>query len=263
MSDLRNQLDAAMGDPPRSTVDVDAIVRRQRRTGRLRVAGAAGATAAVLAGVTAGAVALSGTAPARLPSGSGPATATAAAPTTGPATTPTTPRCADGRPASGLPPGAGPRLTTALQAAVRAEIGRTKLYPFDDNGTARAPLRFFGGPCDPQERNRGEYLAVAKFGPRLLDPMLDVYVQTSTLTLCNERRCDERTGPGGELIQSVTERGEFQATQEVRAVVVVTKPDGTVVQLLAFTQDRTTGQPPLTVAQLIRIGLSPGLSLSR
>jgi hypothetical protein len=256
MTDLRTQLDAALGDPPRSTVDVDAIVRRQRRLGRLRVAGAGGATAAVLAGVVVAATALPGPAPDRLPAGSASVPASAPAAATSPAPTATaTPSC----------PRLKQQLSTALQTAVRAEIGSTTLHPFDDNGVSRAPLAFFGGPCDPEGRNRGEYLAVAKFGPRLLDPMLDVYVQTSPVTFCSSgsgRTCATSTGPGGEVIQSLTERGTFQATREVRAVVVITKKDGTTLQLLAFTQDRSTGQPPLSVAQLTRIGLAPGLALT-
>jgi len=287
MSDLRNQLDAAMGDPPRSTVDLDAIVRRQRRAGRLRVAGAGGATAAVLAGAVAGAIALTGApapsgvdtaSPSPSAAGSAPAPRPTATATPTPRPRPTScppgtrPSVEQGFPGPPLPPGRAGELTAALQTAVRAETKATRLYPYDDKGAVRQPLRFHGGPCDPEERFRGAYFALAKFGPRLLDPLVDVSVKTSALlSVCSAddtvadagtvRPCERHTGPGGELIESRVQRGEFQSLRQVQAEVVITKGDGTVVQLRAVIQGRDTGQPPLSVAQLIRIGLAPGLTL--
>ena len=275
MTDLRTQLDAAMGDPPRSTVDVDAIVRRQRRGARLRIAGAGGATAAVLAGALAGAVALTG-AP-------GPAAPPAAAPTPPSTRSAATPACpgvsppppspsASGAPTTApadpghvpLPAGAERRLSTALTSAVRAEIGRAELYPFDDEGITRAPLRFFGGPCDPEPRFRNEYTAVAMFGTRTTSPLMAVYVQTDPRSACtDDRACKVTTGPAGEVIRSITAHGDFQGRVQTRALVAISKRDGTTVQLFASTPGRSSTRPPLSVAQLTRIGLAPGLTLDR
>ena len=148
---------------------------------------------------------------------------------------------------------------------MRAEIGSTRLHPFDDDGVTRPPLRFFGGPCDPDAGNRNQYLAVALFGRGLSAPIMSVYVQTDPLTGCSpspDRDCAVSAGPGGEVIRSITERGAFQGQRQVRALVAITKLDGTTVQLLASHPGGPAVQPPLTTAQLIRIGLAPGLSLT-
>lgn len=287
MNDLSNQLDAAMGDPPRSTVDLDRIVARQRRAGRLRVAGAGGATAAVLAGVLAGAVALTGTGPgpAAVTPGAAPTT-TAVRPPSAPA--PSAPTCPGASspapsqaPSPGVgtypptgspgpddgyvppPPGAEGRLTAALKAAVRAEIGRTKLYPYDDDGYLRKPLEFFGGPCDPEPRFRNDYTAVAVFGPRpLTSPIMSVYAQTDERSTCtDDPACRVTRGPGGEVIRSISAYGDFQGRNQFRAFVAITKPDGTTLQLFASTPGGPSVRPPLSVAQLTRIGLTPGLTL--
>lgn len=258
MSDLRAQLDAEMGDPPRSSVDVDRIVGRQRRAGRLRIAGAAGLTAVVLAGTVAGALAVAGDpAPGPTPPAAAPTTATT---TAGGSLTPPTatppPVCPDAK----LQP-----LTATLRTALRAEIGQPRLFPFkDEEGRTRQPLEFYGGPCDvPPFRN--SYTAIAMFGNQDSSPLLAVDLDSEPgggpCTDPDQPACTVSTGPDGEVIRSITRHGNFQDRVQTYALVELTRTDGTTVQLFASTPGGPSGRPPLSVAQLIRIGLTPGLSL--
>ena len=68
-------------------------------------------------------------------------------------------------------------------------------------------------------------------------------------------------GPDGTVIRSIAAHGDFQDRVQSYAVVAITKPDGTTVQLFASTPGDSSVRPPLSVAQLTRIGLSPGLTL--
>lgn len=286
MTDLRTVLDEQIGDLPPSTVDVRAILARQRRlTVVRRVAGGTAAAGAV----TATAVALSvlpGGGPPTVPSGrsgAGPAVLPAPAataptrPTPAPALTPTPAPTCPGSPASrgssapsagaqptadpspdwGLPIGAEGRLTAALTAAARPETRALRLGAFDDDGVVREPLVFFGGPC-AEARMQDSYLATATVADAAGTPigMFSVYVQAVPAG-CDGCTTDRR--PDGTVVRVRTERGDLQGQQQVRVLVILDKPDGTVVQLVA--DGPIDGRPALDAAALTRIGLAPGLTL--
>jgi len=296
VNDLKATLDAEIGEPPRSTVDVDAVVARERLLRRLRLAGAAAAASMAVAGLVAGTLALVGVA--------GPAgTSTGGAPPSGspglPIGTPKGAHCpppppspsqspspwVTGDPAptapprtppAGLPAGAAPRLTTALAAAVRHAVGTPKLGR-SSWGISRRPLEFGGGPCHPTDFDG--YMASASIltptGPavRLGDLFVIVTVaDPSARTACtgsgsnapapNETSCTASRGPRGELVVAATWSGDRQGTPPATwHDVTVSKPDGTLVTVHCGGSGPAQPNPPLTIAQLIEIGLNPGLSL--
>jgi hypothetical protein len=272
VNDFRAVLDEEIGEPPRSTVDVESVVAGQRRRLALRRAGGA-----VTAGALAVAVTFAGSALLVRPGGGIPASApapacgpVAAGPTPGPSpwiqpgATPT----GDPAPADpALPIGAEDRLTTALSAAVAIEIGAARLAPEPVDGAAHPPLSFFGGPCD--RHDSGSYLATASIRSAAGTPLgrLLVYVQTSTDTGCTPTGsgagCTVSRGPHGETIRAKTDTGDLQGEVKTEAMVVVSKPDGTVLQLIADGPAGTGRPAPLDVPALTRIGLVPGLSLTR
>jgi hypothetical protein len=301
MSNLKDALDREMPDAPPSTVDVDAVMLRERRRGRRLGAGAAGSAAVAVAGLVAGVVVL-------VPSASGgsvagrqvsvpaanPGPATPATPTTAPdgkapagtkaSTSPTSwppPKCPPGtdmtvaapegqRP---LPVGRGPQLTAALTRAVHAAAGNPRLA--DSRwGSVDQPLVFSGGPCDPKY---AEYMASAAVlgpsGARRGD--LTVFLEWDEggeTKSCHEPviegdvphlACVERTGPRGEKVVAVTRRvGKQGSPTAIWYDVTITRPGGTVVLVNAGGTGPSQPNPPFTVEQLIAIGLDPGLTLT-
>jgi hypothetical protein len=285
VKELRSVLDAEIGEPPRSTVDVDAIVAGQRRRTALRVAGG-GATAGVLAvavalagagvlprpgGVAASGVAPGGGVPGRgLPVGtpSPVCAATPPAPTPAPSSWISPGATPTGDPAPTDPPlpiGAEGRLTQALTAAVGREIGTDRLAPEPVDGESHPPLAFFDGPCDPHDNSF--YLAIASIRSAAGTPLgrLLVFVQTSEDTGCTPDGggggCTTTRGPHGETVMSRTITGDIQGELKTETLVAVFKPDGTVLQLFAEGPAGTRRPAPLDVPALTRIGLSPGLSV--
>jgi hypothetical protein len=284
MTDFRTALDDQIGKLPRSRVDVDAVIARQRTVGRLRLAAGAGALATAVAGIT-GALVLTaapsgGSAPATV--GAAP-TASSGVPTRSPAATcpsvPSRPEpsrspwiSADARPttfpgeASALPVGAEDRLTAALTAAVRAELGTLRLASADD----RAPLQFSGGPCDPDRPSEYSASALVRTATGAPAGRLTVLVQSGGSTACvplpkakgDGDDCAVGNGPNGETIYTKTQRGDLQGELVVRVTVVVVKPDGTMLQLLSTGPGGLTRPPALGIAALTRIGLAPGLALT-
>jgi len=300
VNDLKATLDAEIGEPPRSTVDVDAVIARERLLRRLRLAGVAGAASMAVAGLVAGTVALVGVAgPASTstggapPSGSPglpigtptgahcppppPSQAASRSPTPSPwVTGDPAPTAAPRTPPAGLPAGAAPRLTTALAAAVRHAVGTPKLGR-SSWGISRRPLEFGGGPCHPTGFDG--YMASASIltptgrAVRLGDLFVIVTVaEPSARTACTgsgnnapaptETSCTASRGPRGEVVVAATWSGDRQGTPLATwHDVTISKPDGTLVTVHCGGSGPARPNPPLTIAQLIEIGLNPGLSL--
>lgn len=127
MNEFRAVLDDEIGEPPRSTVDVESVIAGQRRRSALRLVGGA-----ATAGAVAVAVVLAGSTVWPRPGGGLPAAAPAPAcgslsagptPDPSPWIPPTATPTGDPAPADPtLPIGAEARLTAALSAAVGNEI---------------------------------------------------------------------------------------------------------------------------------------------
>lgn len=277
----RNIFDEAIGDVPPSTVDVDAVVARQRRAALVRGLGtpAAVAAAAVVAVTVGAALAV----PGGLGSGSGgPSQQPSGAPT------PTISPCAqpsDLPPIPGEPAEVAARLRAALDAAVReqlpdAQLTANSMAVYD--GRQYEPLEFvhvyqeganYGGSC---QGHQDYYLARATVTDpagtgSILASVGRVEEPGSFMLQCSatspERTfCQERTGPGGERITVTTlVVGEGAIVHRIDAV----RPDGTMVTVDSqnvgsdIKEDGPAQRPtpPLTHDQLIAIALIPGLTL--
>ncbi|OXM63722.1 hypothetical protein [Amycolatopsis vastitatis] len=280
----REQFDAAIGAVPPSTVDVEAVLDRERRRARVRrVANPWTAAGAGVAAVAAGAVlvlAPGDPAPsvvqpgaAAPPSSSDPCRL-APRPTTAPLREKAT-VVAD-------------RLTTVLTDAVRQRVAAgTTLgvhtlgqYP---KGTQHPPLAFFhvfsatvakdstcsGGEdyfmaaaSTTEKAHKGNVWAVVtRLGGNATPAS-----ECSPPPERTEGSCHRRTGPHGETI--VEETFTMPGGPTVNRVNV-TKPDGTGVLVEAQNTARDANQgdapdmpsPPLSLAQLAEVGLDPGLTL--
>jgi hypothetical protein len=281
----REQFDAAIGVVPPSTVDVEAVLDRERRRARVRrVANPWTAAGAGVAAVAAGAVlvlAPSGPAPSVVQPGAAPpppssdACRLAPRPTTAPLKEKAT-VVAD-------------RLTTVLTDAVRQRLAAgTTLgvhtmgqYP---KGTQHGPLAFYhvfsalvahgGGECSGGE---DYFMAAASTTEKTHKGSVWAVVtrlggNASPETECGpppddmQGSCRRRTGPHGETIveQTLTTPGGPTVDR-----VNVTKPDGTgiIVEAQNTARDAKLGDapdmpsPPLSLAQLSEVALEPGLTL--
>jgi hypothetical protein len=293
VNEFKAALDAEIGEPPASTVDVDAVVARQRRWAWVRLAGTGGGAVLAVAGLVAGMAALTGGAPSggtatavpaasrstsTSPQPTCPSRPHRASPTASPSpwitdqAVPTARPSSPGRP---LPVGAAPRLTASLKAAVQAEAGALRLTN-SRWGALPRPLEFNRGPCEPE--NSDQYMAAAAIltasGPRIRRG--DVFVlmsfdssqasaecPTTDGTQPDARAsCQESHGRGGAVIVASSWYGDRQGTPPATWYdVTISKPDGTVVQLHCGGAGPTRPTPPLTIAQLIAIGEHPGLTL--
>jgi hypothetical protein len=309
MSDLRTQLDQEIGDAPPSRLDIDAVIGRERRRARRLRAGAGGAAAMAVAGLVAGVVGLTSVTAGTADGGADPAASAGAAPQDRPGQS-----CPSGRPAAVPPPdvaegrvaaqvdrvgmlwvharagarqeplpvGAGPRLTIALRAAVRAAAGTPRLTG-SEWGSVPQPLVFNAGPCD--RLYPGQYLATATVrnatGARIGDLSVGLSYnfvspepKSGARAACDwpkaawdkpDLACVERTGPRGETVVAATWRGKRLGEPLPGATehdITVVRGDGTVVQVTAGGAGSRTSAP-FTVDQLIAIGLDPGLILTR
>jgi hypothetical protein len=292
MNELRDALERELPDMPPSSVDIESVLRRERRRGRWLRAAAAGTAAVAVAGLISGITVLN-------PLGAGGASRGAAGPTAGPgrpagpvqapsggdrSTAPSwpLPKCPPGTAMSmaapegkqPLPVGRGPRLTAALTRAVHAVAGNPRLAA-SRWGSVRRPLVFSGGPCDP---HYAEYMATAAVlgpsGTRTGDLMVSMEWEQwgESPTSCREApadtgipnlACVERTGPHGEKIVAVTRRiGKQSTAVAIWYDVFITSPGGSVVFIDAGGSGPSQPNPPFSIDQLIAIGLDPGLTLS-
>jgi len=290
MNEYRDMFDAAIGTVPPSTVDIDEIVRRSRRTVRIRrgLLGG-GSVVAVTALVIGGAAVL--TAPRGGVDGatigvSAASTANPSASATGVAGLQDHVRVAE-------------RLSTVLGAAVHGLVPQA-VATANGTGTATRPLEFsyvnvphFGESRYSDPHSSGPVPAQSEFpyvaGADLRDAggtgSLSVEVwPTSPTTLAScppgevpseETDCQQSTGPHGETVVRTTSTvlgGLRGHSTSVRYRVAVTRTDGTAVVAIANNwgqivdtekvADARRTTPPLTMDQLTTLALDPGLVLS-
>ena len=280
----REQFDAAIGAVPPSTVDVEAVLDRERRRARvLRVANPWTAAGAGVAAVAAGAVLV--LAPGNpAPSVVQPGTA-APPPSSDPCRLAPLPT---GAPLQEKATVVADRLTTVLTDAVRQRVAAgTTLgvhtmgqYP---KGTQHGPLAFFhvfsapvpkDGACSGGE---DYFMAAASTTEKAHKGNVWAIVtrlggNATPATECSpppertEGSCHRRTGPHGETIVELTFTLRDGPTVNQ---VDVTKPDGTglLVEAQNTARDAKQGDapdmpsPPLSLAQLAEVALDPALTL--
>jgi hypothetical protein len=285
----KDQFDAAIGVAPPSTVDIEAVLDRERHRARVRrVANPWTAVGAGVAAVAVGAVVV------LTPGAPGPSVVSPGA-----AGTPSAPPSADPCGHSPYPPQTGApipesaavaagRLTTVLTAAVRQRVAAgTALgensqgqYP---KGTQHGPLTFYhvfsaqvshDSVCSGGEDYFSAAATTSK-GPR----RGNVWAVVTRLggnatpeTECGpspqktQGSCHHRTGPHGETI--IEQTFTFPDGPTVNRTNVA-KPDGTGVIMEAqnVADDAKLGgapdmpSPPLSLAQLTEVALDPGLTL--
>jgi hypothetical protein len=280
--------DEAIGAVPPSTVDVDAVLDRERR--RARVRRVANPWTAAGAGVAAVAV---GAALVFVPGGSG---GTAVVP--GASGTPSAPPAPEscemdprptGPPLSRNPAVVAGRLTPVLKAAVQQRVAAgTRLTAHADGeypkGTQHGPLTFYhvfstpvledGGVCSGGEDyfmaaattadgpRRGNVWAMVTRLGGLYGPPTECSNPPNDMT----GSCSKTTGPHGEIVVESTMTSPGGPTVDRSTV---TKPDGTGVIVEAQNVAGSAKQhgepempaPPLSLAQLTEVALDPGLTL--
>ncbi|MEU7786879.1 hypothetical protein [Amycolatopsis sp. NPDC049159] len=282
----KDQFDAAIGVVPPSTVDVEAVLDRERR--RARVRRVVNPWTAAGAGVTAIAA---GVAVAFVPGDPAPVLVPPAAskpPSEDPcAVLPYPPQT--GAPIPETSAAASSRLTAVLTAAAQQRLAAgTTLSTHDGSdfpkGVEHGPLAFyhvFSAPVPHESTCSGgeDYFtstATTAKGNRkgnLLAIVTRLGGNATPTTQCGpppertEGSCQRRIGPHGETIVEITFtlRGGGPTVNESN----VTKPDGTGIILEAenVAGDAKRGgapdmpSPPLSLAQLTEIALDPGLTL--
>lgn len=293
----KQHFDDAIGAAPPSTVDVDAVIARQRRAAWTRRAvGQGGAAAAGVVAVTFGVVAALPAGSGDTPTGAGPGvlvqattsvpTSTSSAPTGPPSPctegTPTAP------PAPEQPATAAARLRSVLTAAVQRQLPGSELVANPVSrygGRSYGPLEFFhvleqgvdlgNGSCKvPADYFLARANVSDAAGTGNISAMVARLSRTGgPSTTCPEpgvapeqSACDQHAGPNGEIIVASTLHLEGGPTVHR---VEVTKTDGTGLILMAenVANDGKEGgppqraTPPLTHEQLIAIALDLGMTL--
>jgi hypothetical protein len=285
----KEQFDAAIGETPPSTVDVDAVLERERHRARVRRVVNPWTTAgAGVAAVAVGAVLV-------LTPGSGTAVVPGAAgtPSAPPSAPPSPDSCGfDPRPTGAPIPEksavAANRLTPVLTAAVQQRVAAgTQLsahaqgeYP---KGSQHGPLTFYhvfsapvphDGACSGGE---DYFMAAATTadGPRKgnvwaivtrLGGMSAPQTECSKPPELAQGSCERKTGPHGEIVVEST--FTFPGGPTVNDTNV-TKPDGTgvivesqnVAESAKLAGPPEMPSPPLSLAQLTEVALDPGLTL--
>jgi hypothetical protein len=289
----KQQFDDAIGEVPPPTFDVDGLVTRGRRAVRLQrlASPAAAATTAVV--VLTGAVALTMNGEdlgGWLGVGGQPSSSNAPAPTTGPTTTgsplgPVEKPEACSRPDLESASEVKERLTALLRETVKEQRSDLKLVA---NRNAEYPDNVFNGPLDVYQANDdysttdhpicadGSYFMASAtttgpegagnilvaVSPALFSP--DVHGCTPYSD--DQRSCDQRTGPKGDIIVESTDKYE-EGTSSNR--VDIYRPDGTRVMISVedIADTIKSGGPPtasalpLTLDQLTAIGTDDRMTL--
>ncbi|MFI9815247.1 hypothetical protein [Saccharothrix variisporea] len=293
--------DDAIGEVPPSTVDVDTVIVRGRRAVRLRrvanPAVAAGVAVVVLTGAVAHTLAGDdggtsiggppGTTSAVPPSSVPPSSTTQQQPSGSKVSTPSVIELDTKVP----PPQCGGRLESAAQAAARLTLATTNAVKAQRSdltlsqnrvGVPRGPLEYHQiNPSDPgvelsicdtsasfearattttAEGSGNIFVLVHPTWRNSLDPLCD-YPGLGT-----RNSCEVVTGPRGEqIVKQTADMGDGIAMSQV----VVHRKDGTQVLVQAESIDTsgkvgggaTASEPPLTLDQLVAIGVDPALTL--
>lgn len=240
----RELFDEAIGDAPVSTVDVDRVIGRQRRVGRLRTWGAAGAGAAAVLAVTLAATVLPGPAPSPVPPG------------------------ADGKitTVAGTPEDAS-RLDAAAVAALTREVpGLTwpeSTTPDLKRSTRTNTLELYGASAQigvGAGRARLN-LSVERLGAELFGRSACLPERPPMLL---HYECVERPGPAGARLRTtemihIQNRAKDKKGDSFRFVNLL-RPDGSVVNLTLY-QTVGEGPMPMTIAQLVAVASDPTITL--
>lgn len=287
----KHTFDDAIGATPASTVDVDAIVTRQRRVTVLqRLAAPAAVAAGAVIVLTVGiAIASPGASPTRdAPAAGGPGsgvTATSAAPGTALST------AASG--ASGVQPTMGPndcatppdsavidavlvRLTDEARAVFAAQAPAVTLSTSEGGAWRQGelgPLEF-GHVADPTRCTfpNGYLISYATASDTTGTSEIQLMLQPAPMeTTClpediapHETFCEVTQGPGGESIKASTTVTDYGV---VTHRLDVSRPDGTGVSVQASNGAPKTDVAPtapaphFSHAQLTAIALDPALNL--
>lgn len=278
----KEQFDAAIGVVPVSTVDLDAVLNRERRRAKVAPWTAAGVGVAAVVVVATTVFAPGEPGPAMVVPGSSPS------PSPDPcAVSPYPPQT--GPPAPETADVAANRLSGVLTAAVQQRVAAgTKLQPNAQGeypkGKQHGPLTFYhvfsakvasGSTCGGGE----DYFTAAattagKAGKGNVWAVVTRLGGNATpATECtpppegSQGECDRTSGPHGETIVALTFTRPGDATVNQ---VNVTKPDGTGIIVEAENVADSAKQthenppempPPLNLAQLKAVALDPGLTL--
>jgi hypothetical protein len=253
---IQTQLDEMIGTPPPSTVDVAALVRREKRGQAVRRAGY-GMSAVVAAAVTAGV----------LVSGGAPGSGTHAGPPAGQPAVDTRFQLQASSKESAQ--ASGKRLSQALDRALKKAVPGVEYVsfkrnlsnpvdglPFIDGFTGgRGPGYWFAGDVNVAvDKHQGVLNLMAFSLPRPGDPVKRDRagnVSPSVRVACDgEAGCTEGTGARGEkVIMVVTRKGDYQ-NREVRVAIPGDRLLSVSVSNLDGNDEGNAGSPPLTIAQL-------------
>lgn len=242
----------AVGEIPPTSIDVDRIIARQRRRRRLRRVGLATTAAIAVLGVTV---------PVVLAGGQGKdAPVTSGSPTPHLARTP--------RPQPG-------RTFTPLDQAVFAALARhaPDVQWATDSGNPQGDLATWNsGGSDAPYFGTGRIRSGDRFADFLVQIQRAWKLDPCTAEMIKQNGCVDSTGPGGEKIQSWTNRNPVSrtpsrpgapaptttATFSLRHDVLVERPDGI---FLIVTVQADGEDSPLTLAQLTALALDPTITL--
>jgi len=258
MNDIRQLFDAAIGVAPPSTIDIDALIRRQRKMTLVRRWGRiTGAATAVVGVAVAGTLGFAGGGFQPTPEPEKP------------------PRAVVGR----FDPAVAKRLGEALQVAMEEQLpdaaflpGRREPFTFrDEEGDS-----YFSDFAIRDENGVGSFMVVATAGHRGPTGCDDNADQDG---LASYRiSCQANTGPSGETVVAVTSDDRLTDRNDDRRiighVVFVNKPDGTSISMFVRNfhstksvwgpgeeMEPTATRPPMTTEQMVAVALDPGLTL--
>jgi hypothetical protein len=272
----KQAFDETIGEVPRSTVDVDAVVARGRRAARFRlVANPWVATAAGVVAVTVAVIAPH-------PGGS-----TGGTPATAPSSAPPSTSLRPPDPCAGIrlperSEDAAVRLTGVLNAAVRHQLPSGSQLAPSPAGAGHAALEVYhegspprqvAGDCADGHEGFEAWAAVLRGGGKGNIHLAIGIALDDTPPQCvpnadapGQTHCEIQNGPGGERITLITLHEPGGPTTNY---VTFARTDRTSVTLVSenVADDGKKGgrpessAPPLTHQQLVAIGLDPGLTL--
>lgn len=241
----------AVGEIPPTSIDVDRIIARQRRRRRLRRVGLAATAAVAVLGITV---------PVAVAGGQGKdAPVTSASPTPQLARTP--------RPEPG-------QTFTPLDQAVFAALARhaPDVQWATDSGNPQGDLATWssGGSSSTPFFGTGRIRSGDRFANLLVQIERAWKLDPCTAEMIKQNGCVDSIGPGGEKIQSWTNRNPVSPSRpgapaptttaafSLRYDVLVQRPDGI---FLILTVQADGEDSPLTLAQLTALALDPAITL--
>lgn len=245
----RQLLDEAIGDAPASRIDVDQVITRQRRNGRLRRWGVCGAGAAAVLAVT--------------------ATAALVFPTAGRHPEPTVPAVPRITTVAGTPEDLA-RLDAAVIASVTRQAPEVKWE--DQLSPGQPRWRYGTEPPNTVENYFGQGGIAVNGVEAHLGVQIERFASRRTRMSCAYMspgaECQDSVGPDGERIEVLTggrvdkDPNGGQRTSKLRDVTVVRPGDVMVSVTLMSSLSQLDGALPLTAEQLVAIALDPSIALA-